>query len=128
MQILLIAFVLALLFKKPPDDDSYKTKVIVECGPVDLPKINYRSLRARISSNRPPPKSVLAADRYKLQVDEKMGVIFRDLVLYSLFLVIVLVTIYLMSDPNIFDQNDQLNKLFDLSVFNLSIILSCEYT
>ena len=121
MQILVLALVLAFLFKKPPEDDSYKTKIIVSCGHVDLPHGQYRSRRARVLSNRPPPNSVLAADRYQIQLEEKMGVITRDVVLYSFFLAIALVTIYLMSNPNIYNQNVGFSKIFNDHLINVKI-------
>ena len=123
MQIIVIALILAFLFKKPPEDDSYKTKIIVNCGQVELPKANYRSHRARVLANRPPPNSLLAADRYQIKFEEKMGVIIRDLVLYSIFLALILVTIYLMSNPDIFKQNVEFNSIFNNPLTNVKIAL-----
>ena len=116
MPIILLAVILALLFKKPPEDDIYKSKIIVPCGRVELPKTNYRSRRARILANRPPPHWVLDADRYKMLLDEKVNIFIHDLVLYSIFLAITLVAIYLMSDLNIYYQNVELNKLTQVKV------------
>lgn len=116
MQIILLAVILALLFKTPPGDDIYKSKIIVPCGLVELPKTNYRSRRARILANRPPPHWVLGADRYKMMLDEKVNIFIHDLVLYSIFLAITLVAIYLMSDSNIYYQNVELTKLTQVKV------------
>lgn len=123
MQIILIALILAFLFKKPPEDDSYKTKIIVSCGHVELSHANYRSHRARVLANRPPPNSLLAADRYQIQFEEKMNIIMSDVVLYSIFLVLILVTIYLMSNPDIYNQNVEFSKLFNDRLINVKIAL-----
>lgn len=116
MQIILLAVILALLFKTPPGDEIYKSKIIVPCGRVELPKTNYKSRRARMLANHPPPRWVLSADRYRMLLDEKVNFFICDLVLYSIFLAITLVAIYLMSDSNIYYQNVQVNKLTQVPV------------
>lgn len=118
---MLIAGILALLFKKLPDDDNYKSKLIVSCGPVTLPNSHIKSHRERVLANRPPSKWLLASDRYQLQLDEKMSVIIRDVGQYTAFLVIALVNVWFMSDPNVYNQNVALNALFKDTLTNVKI-------
>lgn len=111
--------VFAVLFKKPPEDDSYKTKLIVPCGRVKLPNSNYRSFQARALANCPPPRWILEADRYQMQLKERMRIIVCDFILYAIFIAITLVLIYLMRDPAIYNQNEELYKLFDANLVNV---------
>ena len=125
VQIILLAVILALLFKKLPEDDIYKSKIIVPCGPVELPKTNYKSRRARMLANRPPPHWVLNADRYRMLLDEKVTIFIHDLVLYSTFLTLTLVAIYLMRDSNTYHQNANFNKLalVKVSIYNTIVLV-----
>lgn len=54
-----------------------------------------------------------------MKLDEKMQNIIRDAVLYLIFLAIVLVSICLMSDPDIYNQNAELIKLFNITSINV---------
>ena len=124
MQIILMAVVMALIFKRPPieEEQHHHNKTIIPCSVIVLPHRSQRALpgaaapkklnfRSRATKRFPLPTTI-AAERERRRVESHLKGNLRDVMLFALLLALILIITIIKNDTRTQNQNQTIKQLF----------------
>ena len=108
--------IFAILLKKPAlDSDQFCTEILNEKDKTKLEKSNKpKNFLQQIQKLRIPPLSSgrIAADRSARERRERIEKSLKEILFYTLFILVAFLTIYSMKDERRFMQNNAVRNIF----------------